>query len=110
MDQKALARVRRNLRLKNVEVVSGPIGLGLGLMFRKRPARGYGMLFDMHYTARHGIWMLFMRFPIDIFFIAADGKIIETKRNVPPLRLAKPSTWRTYKPKEPCRYVVEVAS
>ena len=30
----------------------------------------------------------FMRFPIDIFFVARDGRVLEVRRHVPPWRIA----------------------
>jgi uncharacterized membrane protein (UPF0127 family) len=51
-----------------------------------------------------------MRFPIDIHFLDREGNAVEVARNARPLRLLRPSSWRIYRPKKPCRYVVEIAA
>lgn len=79
------------------------LGKSKGLMFKKE---GRALL-EFSYDNRHPIWMLFMRFPIDIAFIDQEKSIINIKRDVKPLGF-NPSTWRVYQPEKPCRYVLEV--
>jgi len=110
MDKKTIARVRRRFRLKDVELASSPWKLALGLMFRERLPRGSGMLFDFHFNDRHGIWMLFMRFPIDVYFLDETGAVIDKVKNIKPVSLLRPSTWKVYRPKRACWYAVEVTS
>jgi uncharacterized membrane protein (UPF0127 family) len=109
MDQRVLERVKRQLGLKEIEIASSPWKLGLGLMFRGGLAAGSGMLFDFHYEGRHAIWMAFMRFPVDIYFLDSSGSVMEKMKAAKPLSLLRPETWKTYRPKKPCRYAVEVA-
>jgi len=110
MDPNVLLKTKKIFRLKEVEVASSPWKLLLGLMFRPGLPKGTGMLFDMHYNDKHGIWMLFMRFPIDIHFLDADGNTVDVVKRAVPLRILKPSTWKIYRPKHPCRYAVETAA
>ena len=108
MNQKIITRVKKQFRLKELEVASSPWKLALGLMFRKRLPKGKGMLFDFHFKDRHGIWMLFMRFPIDICFLDEDGTVLDKIKKIKPVSLFRPSTWRIYRPGKACRYAVEV--
>jgi len=110
VNEKIVNRVKKNLKLKEVEVASSPWKLALGLMFRKRLPKGKGMLFDFHYSDRHGIWTLFMRFPIDVYFLDDEGKIINKIKNAIPFSIFRPSAWKIYRPKKPCRYAVETAA
>ncbi len=110
MDKKIILKVKKNLKLKEIEIASSPWRLALGLMFRKSLPEGTGMLFDFHYSSRHSIWMLFMRFPIDVYFLDKDGTVLDKAKNIKPISLLKPSTWKIYQPKKPCRYAVEVAA
>lgn len=108
MDEKIISKIKKNLKLKEIEISSSPWKLALGLMFRKSLPEGKGMLFDFHFSGRHGIWMLFMCFPIDIYFLGSDGDTIDVVKNAKPLNILKPTTWKIYRPKKPCRYAVEI--
>jgi hypothetical protein len=110
MDPKVLIKAKKSFRLTEIDVASSPWKMMLGLMFRSRLPKGRGMLFDFHFSDRHGIWMLFMRFPIDIHFLDADGNTVDVVKRAVPMRLLKPSTWKIYKPRYPCRYAVETAA
>lgn len=80
-----------------------------GLMFRKSMPSDLGMLMDFGRDTKAGIWMLFMRFPIDIIYIDRQNKVVDIKENIRPMSL-NPLTWRVYYPKKPARYVLEVAA
>ena len=81
-----------------------------GLMFRKEFPKGHGMLFTFSHESKQGIWMMFMRFPIDIYFLDKNYKVVDIVRRAEPINPLKPSTWRIYSPKKPAKYVLEVAS
>ena len=70
----------------------------LGLMFRKDGE----MFFDFPCDVRFSVWTPFMRFPIDIFFIDKNGKVVEQRKNMVP--------WRFHKPKKKYRYFFEARS
>ena len=86
-----------------VETANSFIKKAIGLMFRKKGR----MLFVFAFPGRHGIWMPFIRFPIDIIFADSEGKIVAIHENAMPLS-ANPKTWRIYSPKKPAKYVLEV--
>lgn len=78
-----------------------------GLMFRKTLGRDSGFLMNFKRDGKHEIWMPFMRFPIDIVFIDREKRIVDIRHSVRPMG-KNPETWRVYRPKEKCRYVLEV--
>ena len=58
-----------------------------GLMFRKELAEGRGMLFDFKQEQEVGFWMRNTYIPLDMIFIAADGRIINIAQNTKPYSL-----------------------
>jgi hypothetical protein len=76
-----------------------------GLMFRKTGK----MLFISQKEASYQIWMLFMRFPIDIIFIDKENRIIDIIEHAVPLSW-RPQTWTIYTPQKKCLYVLEAES
>ena len=49
------------------------------------------MLLKWDAPGRHPIWMAGMRFPLDLLWIDADGRVLSVLPNVPPCR-AEPCT------------------
>lgn len=78
----------------------------VGLMLRKKPNP---LLIDFDREARHAIWMLCMRFPIDLVFLDAQNTVVTIYENIPPLGL-DPVTWRIYRPGKRAQYALEVAA
>ena len=76
-----------------------------GLSGRAALAENNGMLFINAADDFHPIWMKDMRFPIDIIWIAADGRIIDIKPDAAP-----ESYPEIFRPRERARFVLEVAS
>ncbi len=87
----------------SVRVADTTFSRAMGLMFRSEES----LLLDFGRDSRQGIWMLFMRFPIDIVFISARGRVVHVVEDAPPVSL-NPSTWRIYYPPRPVRFVLEV--
>lgn len=56
-----------------------------GLMKRRHMARDHGMLFDFGVTRRVMMWMKNTYLPLDMLFIAKDGKIETIRENAVPL-------------------------
>jgi uncharacterized membrane protein (UPF0127 family) len=74
-----------------------------GLSERDNLAPKTGMLFDFKEEGDWRIWMLKMRFPIDIAWLDASGRIVEIKEN------AQPASYPdAFYSKIPARYVIEV--
>ncbi len=87
------------------EYVDDFFGRIKGLMFREKG----NMILDFKKEGKYGIWMLFMRYPLDLFFLNENFEVVDIKKNCLPISL-NPKTWKVYYPKEKCRYVLEVES
>ncbi|MEM5778128.1 MAG: DUF192 domain-containing protein [Candidatus Aenigmatarchaeota archaeon] len=72
----------------------------IGLSFSKKK----NMLFTMPYEGIWPMWMFLVRYPIKIIFIN-KGKVVDIKSAVP--ITLNPKTWKIYKPKKLCKYVLE---
>lgn len=85
-----------------VEVAADDDTRERGLMFRKSMADAHGMIFDFHKPQQSWFWMENTLIPLDMLFVAADGRILTVARNAVPLsKTAIPSGG-------PIRAVVEI--
>jgi uncharacterized protein len=82
--------------------------LAVGLMRHEGLARNGGMLFIFSHDGRHGIWMLHMKFPIDIIWLDGRKRIVHIASDAKPCRSI--FGCRTERPQEDARYVVELGS
>jgi uncharacterized membrane protein (UPF0127 family) len=86
----------------NVHVCRSFTARLLGLMFRARLPLGEGVLLVLGNTSRldSSIHMLFVFFPLAVFWLGEDGTVVTRK-------MARP--WRPfYAPARPARYVLEL--
>lgn len=67
-----------------VEIANTPVSLEIGLMFRERLAPDHGMLFEMGEPQMTRFWMKNTLIPLDMLFIAADGRILKIHENAAP--------------------------
>lgn len=74
-----------------------------GLSQRDSLDRNKGMLFDFKTDAVWEIWMIQMRFSIDIIWLNSNGKIVYIKEDVTPAYYPE-----TFHPNQPVRYVIEL--
>ena len=96
-------KIRIGRKVIKVEVADYFLKKIKGLMFRSSLSKDSGMLFVFDQEGYHSIWMLGMRFSIDIIWIDERKKVVDFVEN------ARPS-FNTYIPKEKARYVLEVNS
>lgn len=73
----------------------------IGLSFSKKK----NMFFFLPYESRWSLWMFAVRYPIKMIFIDKNKIVIDIKEGKPLSFDIK--TWRTYKPKKPCKYILE---
>lgn len=101
------------LKIKNtnflVEVADTWWKRAKGLMFREKLPPMHGLLIEFPEPGKWGIWMLFMRFPLDLIFLDEKMQVVDAKANIPPVSL-NPRTWKIYKPRKPAKYVLEISA
>lgn len=88
--------------IPDVEHKESLLEKGMGLRFRE-PGRAF---FSFDQPTRQPFDMLFVRGPLDIAFLDDDMEIMEIHGAFPVT--LHPLTWRTYRPNDPYRYVLEV--
>jgi uncharacterized membrane protein (UPF0127 family) len=67
-----------------VEVANTPGTRSAGLSRREALGDVDGLLLKWEAPGRHPIWMADMRFPLDLIWLAADGRVLAILDNVPP--------------------------
>jgi uncharacterized protein len=70
---------------RNLPVASTRRARLLGLAFLDRAEAGEGLLIPRC----RSVHTFGMRFALDLIFLAADGRVVEVRREVPPRRLAR---------------------
>lgn len=68
-----------------VEIAARPQEREIGLMYRKSLAADHGMLFEFNTVAPESFWMKNTYIPLDIVFIAPDGKVVNIARQTTPM-------------------------
>ncbi|HYD17257.1 MAG TPA: DUF192 domain-containing protein [Patescibacteria group bacterium] len=85
VEQVTIERQKGGLKALSLEVVSKPVDLAMGLMYRKSMGTDQGMLFQMGKPARPtSFWMKNTLIPLDIIFVAEDGRITHIHPNAKP--------------------------
>ena len=86
----------------SVEIAQTEAERSKGLMYRKELPEGQGMLFDFQRDQDVAMWMQNTYIPLDMIFIAGDGRIVNIAENTVPLSTRIVSSAR------PVRAVLEV--
>ena len=102
-----LNRTRGTVLCRTHEIAGSSCQRTKGLMFRKGLPPGHGLLMVFDPPARPGIWMMGMRFPIDIVFLGPSGQVIRIVENARPLGFSW-RTWRVFYPPGPAGFVLEL--
>jgi len=86
---RAMNRTRGTVLCERLETADGVMGRGRGLVGRAGLEADAGMLFDAG-RLQPFMWMhmFFMRFPIDIVFLDAGGRVIKIDHRLKPWRLS----------------------
>ena len=69
----------------SVELATNTAEHERGLMYRKELPEGHGMLFDFQTEQPVQFWMHNTYIPLDMIFIAADGRIVHVAENAKPM-------------------------
>jgi uncharacterized membrane protein (UPF0127 family) len=77
-----------------------------GLMFRESLPYDRGMLFIFEQPGAHSIWMMNVKFSLDVIWIDSQNVVVHVERNLPPCSAFCPS----YSPRNPAKYILEVNS
>ena len=85
-----------------LEIAATPAERERGLMYRSSLADGRGMLFVFERDEDHEFWMKNTLIPLDMLFIAADGRVAGIHANATPLSTVSIAVG------QPSRYVLEV--
>jgi uncharacterized membrane protein (UPF0127 family) len=85
-----------------LEVAATPEAMHRGLMYRTSLADGTGMLFVFPDDADHSFWMKNTLIPLDMLFLAADGRVVGIHADAKPLSTLPITVGAS------SRYVIEV--
>ncbi len=80
----------------------------IGLMYKRSLPRNTGMLFVLRRESALGIWMLNMRFSIDILWLDRSGAVMHIVENAEPC--ASVFSCHVYRPHKPAKYVLELGA
>lgn len=75
-------------------------------MYRKSIKDSEGMLFKFPFNHQWKIWMLNMKFPIDVIWLDERFKIVHIEKGMPPCRSI--FTCKSFSPDRRSRYVLEL--
>lgn len=89
----------------SIDVATTTAAQELGLGERESIAPDYGLLFVFQKPDYYGFWMKDMKFPIDIFWLDAQGQVVTIARGV-----ATSTYPNVFYPTAPAEYVLETVS
>lgn len=81
-----------------------------GLMYRQSLAKDRCMFFVYGEDGYHSIWMKNCLIALDVAWIDAEGRVVETAEHVPPCSPMRGDDCPTYGGKLPSRYFIEFQS
>ena len=99
-------KIRYKSHVFTVEIADSFSKQALGLMYRKSMKKDHGMLLAFNKEGRYDIWMMNMRFPIDILWLSASGKILKIAEKAVPCKSL--FSCPPYKSPENAKYVLEL--
>ena len=76
---------RTGVHAFSVELATNATERAVGLMNRKELPEGRGMLFDFHDDQPVQFWMHNTYIPLDMIFIAGDGRVVRVAENAKPM-------------------------
>ncbi len=100
-------KILYNKRALRVDIADSVFKKSLGLMYRERIGND-GMLFISDHDEKYGIWMLNMKFKIDILWLDKSGRVVSVKESAQPCTSI--FNCDVYRPDKKARYVLELAA
>jgi uncharacterized membrane protein (UPF0127 family) len=76
---------RTGVHAFSVELATNAAERAVGLMYRKELPEGRGMLFDFHEEQPVQFWMHNTYIPLDMIFIAGDGRVVHVAQDAKPM-------------------------
>jgi uncharacterized membrane protein (UPF0127 family) len=76
---------KSGVHIFSVEIANTDAERERGLMYRKQMAADHGMLFDFQRDQPVSFWMHNTYIPLDMVFIASDGRIVRIAENAKPM-------------------------
>jgi uncharacterized protein len=76
---------KSGVHMFSVEIANNDAERERGLMYRKQMASDHGMLFDFQRDQPVSFWMHNTYIPLDMIFIASDGRIVRIAENAKPM-------------------------
>ena len=99
-------RLRIGSKTLNAMVADTVLKRAIGLMHRKKLKSNECMLFIFGRGSRYGIWMLNMRFSIDIIWLDEKKRVVDFAKNLKPCKNI--FDCKTSYPKRASRYIIEL--
>lgn len=98
-----LNKSRKKGIIENVRFARSFWGRFRGLMFERRAAFDYALVFELPRESKAGaaIHMLFVFFPIDVVYLNSKRRVVDVARMVRPF-------WGKSMPKKAAKYIVEL--
>jgi uncharacterized membrane protein (UPF0127 family) len=100
-------KTRKTILAREMEIADNHGRRAKGLMFRDSLPEDHALLMVFPEKGNHRIWMLGMRFPLDIVFLDSEKRIISIHENASPLGF-NPRTWKTYCSEKHAKYILEL--
>lgn len=88
-----------------IEIVSTPLQMQKGLMFREKLDQDKGMLFVFSQESKYPFWMKNTLIPLDMIWIDRNSKVVFIKENAEPC-ISKDCP--TINPQQNAQYVLEI--
>ena len=88
----------------HLEIAKTPAQRELGLMFREKLDKNYGMVFVFSDSTKHSFWMKNTLIPLDMIRLDSSYKIVDIQQASPCLH----NPCQIYVPKNDANYVIEL--
>ena len=77
------------------EVMTNPVDMSRGMMFRESLPPDRGMLFIHGSPGKYAYWMFQVKIPLDIIWMDQNRRVVEISANTPPCKSASAKDVRT---------------